>query len=379
MRAIESPRRSCHRHSTAFVLTLLVALLAHPSNAESTPAAEKVRAWVDESIRDRGFDLLAAEVERIKREAVERHALGYSPESLRDWLMQASNEVILSFAKPFARHDDSARYRLPYDPHIPRLVSQGVGGRKTHKGQDHYAFDFLMPIGAPVLAARDGVVACVRDKFSIGDTALGKHNVVFVLHADGTFASYGHLAPDVEVVHGQSVTAGTRLGRSGDTGSPEGPHLHFEVHRLEAPGEWKSLPIRFRLGGQDFVPKEKEYWGAPPKPTIELRASVDGKPADAATRIPLRPGASVKLGVQALLRSGEVRDVTRDPKTHFESLTLWSMSVEGSGRAAANPSKGFEKAAVDGDLVRMGTVGIFHGGPGDRRRGFALVEFEVVP
>jgi murein DD-endopeptidase MepM/ murein hydrolase activator NlpD len=330
-------------------------------------------------IRARGYNLSAVEVEQLEREAVEREALGYSPESLRDWLLEASNEVIVSFAKPFARHDDSVRYHLPYAPEVPRLVSQGVGGKKTHKGDDHYAFDFLMPIGTPVLAARDGVVRRVRDKFSIGDTAPGKHNVVYVLHTDGTFASYGHLAPGVEVVQGQSVTAGTRLGRSGDTGSPEGPHLHFEVHRLEGPGKSRSLPILFQLGGQDFVPKEKEYWGAPRKPTIQLRASVDGQPADAATRIPLRRGASVQLGVQALLRSGQVLDVTRDPKTHFESLTLWSVRVDPSGLAKAQPSAGFEKAAVDGDLVRMGTVGIFHGGPKDPRRGYALVEFEIVP
>jgi hypothetical protein len=143
--------------------------------------------------------------------------------------------------------------------------------------------------------------------------------------------------------------------------------------------DWRSLPIRFELNGRDFVPGEKEYWGAPPRPTIQLRASVDGKPANAATRIPLRRGASAQLGVQAVLRNGEVLDVTRDPGTHFESLTLWSVRVEESGRVAAKPSKGFERAPVDGDLVRMGTVGIFHGGPGDRRRGYALVEFEIAP
>jgi murein DD-endopeptidase MepM/ murein hydrolase activator NlpD len=288
----------------------------------------------------------------------------------------------LSFAKPGARHDDSVRYRLPYDPRIPRIVSQGIGGKLSHQGQEHFAFDFLMPIGTPVLAAREGVVAWVVDGFREGrlDPALmQKANFVVVLHPDGTFATYAHLDAGIPVVVGQRTGAGEEVGRSGDTGYSDGPHLHFDVSRRKPDGEVESLPIRFQLGGQDFVPKAKEYWGAPPPPTVQLRVSVDGKPADPAVRIPVKRGASVRLSVEAVTRAGVVRDVTASPKTRFESLTLWSVAVDGAGGATIRPTAGFERSRVDGDLVKMGTVGVFHGAERDRQRGWALVEFEIAP
>jgi hypothetical protein len=140
------------------------------------------------------------------------------------------------------------------------------------------------------------------------------------------------------------------------------------------------LPIRFQLGpGQDFVPREKEYWGRPPPPTVQLRVSVDGKPATPPARIPARKGSLVQLSVQAVARSGETRDVTTSANTRFEALTLWSVAVDGSGRATLRPTRGFERRRVDGDLVKMGTVGAFHGGDWDPQRGYALVEFEIVP
>ena len=88
---------------------------------------------------------------------------------------------------------------------------------------------------------------------------------------------------------------------------------------------------------------------------------------------------SYRVAVEAVLGSGEVQDVTAHAKTRFEPLTLWSVSVDGSGRVTAKAAPGFERARVDGELVRMGTVGVFHGDPRERRRGFALVEFEILP
>lgn len=366
---------------------LAVALLAAPGppvsgaepRADASKAREaKVRAWVEGNLRAWHWNLPRDEVERIVREAADRVRLGHSSDQLQDWVSAELRTVFYSFAKRGASHDEGVRYALPYDAKIPRLVSQGVGGKLTHHdGPNQYAFDFLMPIGAPVLAAREGVVARVEDGFALGDASHA--NSVYLLHDDGTYAIYTHLAPGSTVAEGQRVSKGEPIGKSGDTGQDSGPHLHFAVMRLEWDGRRRSLPIQFRLGGQDFVPKEKEFWGAPWQPTVQLRVAVDGKPSDPAVRIPLRRGAAAQLSVEARLRSGRVLDVSADAKTRFESLTLWSVSVDGSGRATAKPSPGFERAQVDGDLVRMATVGVFHGEPQEPRRGFTLVEFEIVP
>ena len=65
---------------------------------------------------------------------------------------------------PKARHDGAARYRMPFGGGAPRRLSQGANGKYSHRGE--YAFDFLMPIGTPVLAAREGIVVWVVDRSS---------------------------------------------------------------------------------------------------------------------------------------------------------------------------------------------------------------------
>lgn len=168
-----------------------------------------------------------------------------------------------------ARHDDATRYRLPFDPSTPRRLAQGVGAdlgpapaalavpgvslRRTvvagrsHTGRQRYAFDFVMPTGAPVLAARGGTVACAGQ------------GAVFVRHADGTFGLYLHLSRSA-VAAGQRVEAGARLGESGSPGGI--PHLHFSVVRIDASGQIETLPIRFADGTPEgFTPVQGQYYG----------------------------------------------------------------------------------------------------------------------
>jgi murein DD-endopeptidase MepM/ murein hydrolase activator NlpD len=157
-----------------------------------------------------------------------------------------------------ARHDDRWRYRMPYGGTKHQVLSQGVGGRFSHTGPAKYSFDFGMPWGTPVLAARAGRVVSVRD----GNIASGtrkvfydKANAVEVLHADGTIASYAHLRHGAVVELGENVATGQLIGLSGDTGFSTGPHLHFMVWRRLPSLGWKSVPLRFHDGSeQGFVP-----------------------------------------------------------------------------------------------------------------------------
>lgn len=81
----------------------------------------------------------------------------------------------------------------------------------------HAGNDFAAPLGSPVGAVADGKVISSQYHKGYGNT-------VDVLHADGTFTRYAHLAnPSVKA--GQSITAGQQLGQIG----PEG-HVHFEAH-----------------------------------------------------------------------------------------------------------------------------------------------------
>jgi murein DD-endopeptidase MepM/ murein hydrolase activator NlpD len=157
-----------------------------------------------------------------------------------------------------ARPDRHHRYRMPFGGTRHRVLSQGVGGHFSHTGRARYAFDFGMPWGTPVLAARAGVVVQVVD----GNVASGarkvyydKANRVQVLHADGTIAMYAHLRHGAVVEVGDRVATGDLIGLSGDTGFSTGPHLHFMVWKRMPDLSLATVPIRFddgtRLG---FVP-----------------------------------------------------------------------------------------------------------------------------
>jgi murein DD-endopeptidase MepM/ murein hydrolase activator NlpD len=158
-----------------------------------------------------------------------------------------------------ARHDDSWRYRMPFGGDAPRILGQGVGGRYSHEGSGRYAFDFSMPWGTPVLAARGGRVIAVRDDARASGAMRRRYdqaNAVEVLHDDGTIATYAHLQRGALVEVGQAVATGEPLGLSGDTGFSTGPHLHFMVWRRTADLHWTTVPVRFYDGSADgFLPE----------------------------------------------------------------------------------------------------------------------------
>lgn len=156
-----------------------------------------------------------------------------------------------AFAPVGAIHDDATRYRLPFPLEMPRLLTQGVNGHITHQGSEAYSFDFAMPGGSPVLAAREGTVARVRDGFTEGglDSKYAmRSNDVLLLHADGTYGVYAHLSKGIPVREGQVVKQGDLIGHSGNTGLTAGPHLHFGVYKRDAPATTKTVPIRFGVG-----------------------------------------------------------------------------------------------------------------------------------
>lgn len=169
-----------------------------------------------------------------------------------------------------AMPDPAALYRLPFADGLAFPVAQSVRGlQRTHTTPDsRYAVDFTMPEGTPVVAARAGTVAEILQGNTVGGPdpqLIDRANAVVVLHADGTMALYAHLAagpPPVAV--GQAITAGTLLGRSGNTGYSFGPHLHFAVQRtmlVQGRAQRVSIPIRF-------------YVGSPPAPLVAREGSV---------------------------------------------------------------------------------------------------------
>lgn len=123
-------------------------------------------------------------------------------------------------------------YVLPFQVGLAFSVGQGNCTSGSHRagGATPHAYDFLMPIGTPVVAAREGTVLLVEERFVDGDHTPGHENFINVTQPDGTIAGYVHLTRDGALVTvGDLVRQGDVIGISGDTGNSTAPHLHFHV------------------------------------------------------------------------------------------------------------------------------------------------------
>jgi len=148
-----------------------------------------------------------------------------------------------------ARHAADVRYWVPWSPNFRFEVGQAVGGTFSHRGNWRFAFDFQMPSGTPIRAARGGTAIRSIEHFSRGGTDerfKKRANAVFILHDDGTIARYLHLKQGgAQVEVGDRVAAGDLIGFSGNTGYSQSPHLHFDVFTVDENLEWQTVDVRF--------------------------------------------------------------------------------------------------------------------------------------
>lgn len=95
-------------------------------------------------------------------------------------------------------------------------------------GVPHYAIDYRLPQGSPVIAAAPGIV------YKAKDNQFG-YSYIMLAHTNGLTTLYGHIS-QIFVQEGEPLQAGDMIGLSG--GMPgtrgsgyltTGPHLHLEV------------------------------------------------------------------------------------------------------------------------------------------------------
>lgn len=133
-------------------------------------------------------------------------------------------------------------YRLPWPAGVSRFCVQGNRAVVSHREPSReFAWDFVMPVGSDVLAARAGRVARVVVEHE-GRGTDAPNNLIAVDHGDGTSGWYLHLEKDGALVAvGDVVAQGQRIGRSGNVGRSMLPHLHFEVRGPDG----ATLPVSF--------------------------------------------------------------------------------------------------------------------------------------
>jgi murein DD-endopeptidase MepM/ murein hydrolase activator NlpD len=84
----------------------------------------------------------------------------------------------------------------------------------------HMGVDYAAPVGTPVIAVADGVVAESSFQGGYG-------NMVVIQHNANQSTAYAHLSR-MNVRKGQAIKQGDVVGAVGSTGLSTGPHLHFE-------------------------------------------------------------------------------------------------------------------------------------------------------
>jgi murein DD-endopeptidase MepM/ murein hydrolase activator NlpD len=128
---------------------------------------------------------------------------------------------------------------------IPDAAQNGYvltlcGVRDSKQVDGHAGYDWRMPEGTPLRAVADGVVLTAgleAPHYCPGLDRTVQALLVQLVHTapngESYVSVYGHLSR-VDVKLGASVTEGTVIGLSGNTGCSGTPHLHFGVARKVA-------------------------------------------------------------------------------------------------------------------------------------------------
>lgn len=159
---------------------------------------------------------------------------------------------------------------VDHEPAYPNQLRDYACGRRTydtyggynHKGTDYYLWPFAWNKMAggdvEVVAAADGVIIGRNDGRPDQSCAFNSNpwNAVYVRHADGSVAWYGHLRRNslTGKAIGDTVLAGEYLGLVGSSGNSTGPHLHFELYN--------AGQLVDPYAGSCNLPEDGSWWAA---------------------------------------------------------------------------------------------------------------------
>lgn len=153
-------------------------------------------------------------------------SLAVDPATLDPETNQAENELWYSSATTASpeKQWDGTLF-LPVDPVFADCYSSRFGSRRSYNGSGyiyfHTGLDFCGQVGDPVYAAASGTVI-------LTGTLTVRGNATIIDHGWGVYSAYMHQS-EILVHEGDHVERGQLIGRVGNTGRVEGPHLHFEI------------------------------------------------------------------------------------------------------------------------------------------------------
>lgn len=115
----------------------------------------------------------------------------------------------------------------PFGPARKYIGVSAETGEPCDKVSVHRGYDIAAPVGTGVTAPATGtVILADPDLYYEGGT-------IFLDHGYGLVSVFMHLS-QVDVLAGEDVQAGQRIGAVGNTGRTTGPHLHWAVKWRDA-------------------------------------------------------------------------------------------------------------------------------------------------
>lgn len=130
------------------------------------------------------------------------------------------------FATLFVDNSQGAVKKSVSTQKIYPIAPDDLIGISTYFSRFHPGVDYRAKLGTPIHAILPGVV----NEISYERGGYGRY-IVLVHHVDGKtlFSLYAHMR-ETNVIVGDTVEAGEKIGEVGLTGHTTGPHLHFELH-----------------------------------------------------------------------------------------------------------------------------------------------------
>ncbi len=152
-------------------------------------------------------------------------ATARTPSTAAKAVTKAAVKAVQNRSAPAKRHRNltpAPRSRSKFLVPVNGRVIGRFGPRKG--GLHNDGINIAAPVGAPIKAAENGVVAYAGAGFG------GFGNLLLIKHADGWISAYGH-ARKLLVKRGAKVRRGQVIATVGKSGAVTRPQLHFELRR----------------------------------------------------------------------------------------------------------------------------------------------------
>ncbi len=153
--------------------------------------------------------------------------------------LKVGNRTRVSIPKGYV---ERALFQMPADGRITSSFGRRRNPFDGSFSSFHNGVDIGLNLGAPFVAAREGVVIFAQRMGGYG-------NCIFIRHSDGYVSVYAH-GKKMMVRRGDVVQRGQLIGYVGRTGNATGPHLHFEVRRWK-----KAMNPMTAIKLREVVPK----------------------------------------------------------------------------------------------------------------------------